>query len=97
MTTFHLTISFSYENLYLRAGENATEQRLRAEGRGKYQQASRTSTEHGKLQAAQPESGCSMKAKAQRESRRRQENGWNKRITANRSLKIERDESPTQM
>ena len=35
-----------------------------------------THTEHGKLQAAQPESGRSMKAKAQRESRRRQGNGW---------------------
>ena len=43
--------------------------------------ASRTSTEHGKLQAAQPESGCSTKAKAQRESRRRQGNCWNDQIT----------------
>ena len=63
--------------LTLRAGNTTTEQRLGAEGRGTYLGASRTSTEHGKLQAAQPESGCSTKAKAQRESRRRQGIGWN--------------------
>ena len=49
--------------------------------------ASRTSTEHGKLQAAQPESGCSTKAKAQRESRRRQATpGMAGVVTAQRSV-----------
>ena len=75
IVNFLLTCSIEFETLTLRAGNTTTEQRLRAEGRGKYQQASRTSTEHGKLQAAQPESGRSTKANAQRESRRRQGNG----------------------
>lgn len=76
-----LTFRLCFETLTLRDG-NGGETSPRAKvARCRNRGASRTSTEHGKLQAAQPESGRSTKAKAQRESRRRQGNGWNDQIT----------------
>ena len=75
-----MTFRSCFETLTLRDGDGGETSPRAKVARCRNRVASRTSTEHGKLQAAQPESGRSTKAKAQRESRRRQGNGWNDQI-----------------
>lgn len=90
MTTFHLTISFSYENLYLRDGNNTTPQRLRAEGRGQ-------------VPGSKPSGGMEqMNRRGTQEltpsvtsEKEAHIGGWFKsRSQPYRSLTIERDEAP---